>query len=130
MIEAARSLGLAARFVSGYLYVPSADGPTNVGGGATHAWVQIYLPGAGWIEFDPTNGIVGNRDLIGRRGARPGASRARLGYVDRGACRLPGNDRRGERHHARRQGRSSKRQPDCGDGSKGFPLTSGRYRQL
>jgi transglutaminase-like putative cysteine protease len=64
MIEAARSLGLAARFVSGYLYVPSADGPTNVGGNATHAWVQIYLPGAGWIEFDPTNGIVGNRDLI------------------------------------------------------------------
>ena len=64
MMEAARSLGLAARFISGYLYVPSADGPNNMGGGATHAWVQIYLPGSGWIEFDPTNGIVGNRDLI------------------------------------------------------------------
>ncbi len=64
MIEGARSLGLAARFVSGYLYVPSADGATNVGGSATHAWVQIYLPGSGWIEFDPTNGILGNRDLI------------------------------------------------------------------
>ena len=64
MMEAARSLGLAARFVSGYLYVPSADGPTNVGGGATHAWVQIYLPGSGWIEFDPTNAMVGTRDLI------------------------------------------------------------------
>jgi transglutaminase-like putative cysteine protease len=36
----------------------------NVGGGATHAWVQVYLPGAGWMEFDPTNGLFGNRDLI------------------------------------------------------------------
>ncbi len=64
MIEAVRSLGLAARFVSGYLYVPARPGARNVGGGSTHAWVQVYLPGAGWMEFDPTNGIVGNRDLI------------------------------------------------------------------
>jgi transglutaminase-like putative cysteine protease len=65
MMEAVRALGLAARFVSGYLYIPSADKrDPSVGGGATHAWVQIYLPGAGWMEFDPTNGIVGNRDLI------------------------------------------------------------------
>ena len=64
MMEAVRSLGLAARFVSGYLYVPDKDGPGRVGGGATHAWVEVYLPGAGWVEFDPTNGIVGNRDLI------------------------------------------------------------------
>jgi transglutaminase-like putative cysteine protease len=64
MIEAARSLGLAARFVSGYLYVPSRDGENYLGGGATHAWCQVYLPGAGWVEFDPTNGIIGNRDLI------------------------------------------------------------------
>jgi transglutaminase-like putative cysteine protease len=64
MMEAVRSLGLAARFVSGYLYSPSGDGSANVGGGATHAWLQVYLPGAGWVEFDPTNGIVGNRDLI------------------------------------------------------------------
>ena len=64
MMEAVRSLGFAARFVSGYLYSPNADGAGNVGGGATHAWVQVYLPGAGWVEFDPTNGIVGNRDLI------------------------------------------------------------------
>jgi hypothetical protein len=63
MMEAVRSLGLAARFVSGYLYVPAKDGG-HVGGGATHAWVEIYLPGAGWMEFDPTNGIIGNRDLI------------------------------------------------------------------
>jgi transglutaminase-like putative cysteine protease len=64
MIEALRSLGLAARFVSGYLYVPSRDGPQRLGGGSTHAWCQVYLPGAGWVEFDPTNAIVGNRDLI------------------------------------------------------------------
>ncbi len=64
MIEAARSLGLAARFVSGYIYVPSRDGGSHSGGGSTHAWARIYLPGAGWVEFDPTNGIVGNRDLI------------------------------------------------------------------
>lgn len=63
MMEAVRSLGLAARFVSGYLYVPATDGG-HVGGGATHAWVEVYLPGAGWMEFDPTNGIIGNRDLI------------------------------------------------------------------
>jgi transglutaminase-like putative cysteine protease len=64
MMEAVRALGLAARFVSGYLYAPDVDGTGNIGGGATHAWTQIYLPGAGWVEFDPTNGIVGNRDLI------------------------------------------------------------------
>jgi transglutaminase-like putative cysteine protease len=64
MVEAVRVLGLAARFVSGYLYSPAAASQGKVGGGATHAWVQIYLPGAGWMEFDPTNGIVGNRDLI------------------------------------------------------------------
>lgn len=64
MMEAVRSLGFAARFVSGYIYVPDRDGPTRLGGGSTHAWCQIYLPGAGWIEFDPTNGIVGNSDLI------------------------------------------------------------------
>jgi transglutaminase-like putative cysteine protease len=64
MIEAVRALGLAARFVSGYIYSPSIDGSGHVGGGSTHAWCQVYLPGAGWVEFDPTNGIIGNRDLI------------------------------------------------------------------
>lgn len=64
MIEAARALGLPARFVSGYIYVPGRDGSQTLGGGSTHAWCQIYLPGAGWVEFDPTNGIVGSRDLI------------------------------------------------------------------
>jgi transglutaminase-like putative cysteine protease len=64
MMEAARSLGFAARFVTGYVYVPDRDGPVRLGGGSTHAWCQIYVPGSGWVEFDPTNGIVGNRDLI------------------------------------------------------------------
>jgi transglutaminase-like putative cysteine protease len=64
MIEALRRLGIAARFVSGYLSIPEIGGSRYVGGGSTHAWVQVYLPGTGWIEFDPTNGIVGTRDLI------------------------------------------------------------------
>jgi transglutaminase-like putative cysteine protease len=65
MMEAVRSLGLAARFVSGYIFVPNSKGAVGtVGGGATHAWMQAYLPGAGWIDFDPTNSIVGNRNLI------------------------------------------------------------------
>ena len=64
MIDAVRSLGLAARFVSGYIFLPDAASSTMVGGGATHAWVQVYLPGAGWVDFDPTNNIIGNRNLI------------------------------------------------------------------
>jgi transglutaminase-like putative cysteine protease len=62
MIEAVRSLGMAARFVSGYLHVP--DDNSFAGGGNTHAWVQVYLPGPGWVDFDPASGIVGNRDLV------------------------------------------------------------------
>ncbi|WGF90467.1 transglutaminase family protein [Marinivivus vitaminiproducens] len=64
MMEAVRSLGFAARFVTGYIYVPDRDGSRHLGGGSTHAWCQVYLPGAGWVEFDPTNGIIGSRDLI------------------------------------------------------------------
>ncbi len=66
MMEALRGLGIAARFVSGYLYDPAFDGAESgmVGAGSTHAWVQAYLPGAGWVEFDPTNGLVGGPNLI------------------------------------------------------------------
>ena len=66
MAEAVRRLGYAARFVSGYLYTPSLDGGKSeyAGAGATHAWVQVYLPGAGWIPFDPTNNLIGGTDLI------------------------------------------------------------------
>jgi transglutaminase-like putative cysteine protease len=64
MIEALRRLGIAARFVSGYIFIPGDRAHGYAGGGSTHAWVQVYLPSAGWIEFDPTNGIVGTRDLV------------------------------------------------------------------
>ena len=64
MMEAVRALGLAARFVSGYIFVPESRPAATVGGGSTHAWMQVYLPGAGWVDFDPTNSIVGNRNLI------------------------------------------------------------------
>lgn len=67
MMEAARALGFAARFVSGYLYDEArigTDASGVIGGGATHAWALIYLPGAGWVPFDPTNGLVSDRNLI------------------------------------------------------------------
>jgi transglutaminase-like putative cysteine protease len=67
MMETARTLGFAARFVSGYLYDESrlsGGAGTVVGGGVTHAWLQIYLPGAGWVTFDPTNGLISDRNLI------------------------------------------------------------------
>ena len=61
MMEALRSLGLAAKFVTGYLY---DDCGTTRGGGFTHAWCSVYLPGAGWIEYDPTNGLVAGTNLV------------------------------------------------------------------
>jgi transglutaminase-like putative cysteine protease len=90
MMEAARRLGIAARFVSGYLYDPALDSTfgsgldstfdstlnstfdsafddnprTNtLGAGSTHAWLQAYLPGAGWVPFDPTNHLS-NHQLV------------------------------------------------------------------
>jgi transglutaminase-like putative cysteine protease len=66
LIEAARSLGFGARVVTGYLYSPAADGQSGaaVGAGATHAWADIYVPGAGWIAYDPTNGTIGGGNVI------------------------------------------------------------------
>jgi transglutaminase-like putative cysteine protease len=66
MMEAARSLGLAARFVSGYLYDERLIGAQGglVGAGASHAWLQVFVPGAGWVEYDPTNALIGGRNLI------------------------------------------------------------------
>ena len=64
-IEAARARGYAARFVTGYLYDAATDGADGlVGGGATHAWAEAFVPDVGWIEFDPTNRIVGGAALI------------------------------------------------------------------
>lgn len=66
LIEAARSLGFGARVVTGYLYRPSAVGALvgAIGAGTTHAWADIYVPGSGWIAYDPTNGTIGGMDLI------------------------------------------------------------------
>ena len=59
-METARRLGLAARFVSGYLHAP----PSTVNFGATHAWAEVFLPGAGWKGFDPTTGEIVGTDHI------------------------------------------------------------------
>lgn len=64
MIDAVRSLGLAARFVSGYIHCPGPIASRRTGGGHTHAWVSVYLPGRGWVDFDPTNGLVGADGLV------------------------------------------------------------------
>jgi transglutaminase-like putative cysteine protease len=61
LIEAARCLGFGARIVSGYLYSPSA---AAIGAGSTHAWADIYVPGSGWIAYDPTNGTIDSEGLI------------------------------------------------------------------
>jgi transglutaminase-like putative cysteine protease len=64
-IEAARYLGFGARFVSGYLYDPALDkGDATQATAATHAWAEVYLPGAGWIEYDPTDVLIGGETLI------------------------------------------------------------------
>lgn len=62
--EAARTLGFGARLVSGYLYDPGSDQIGSAGAGSTHAWVEVFVPGAGWIPFDPTNQSVGSANLI------------------------------------------------------------------
>jgi transglutaminase-like putative cysteine protease len=63
LVEAARWLGIGARLVSGYVDESHYRGGVS-GFGATHAWAELYLPGAGWITFDPTNGTVGDQGLI------------------------------------------------------------------
>ena len=63
-VEAARSLGFGARIVSGYLYNPDQDFVGSTGAGSTHAWAEVYVPGAGWITFDPTHRSVGSANLI------------------------------------------------------------------
>jgi transglutaminase-like putative cysteine protease len=59
-VEAARGLGFGARIVSGYLYNPERERGTDT----THAWAEVFVPGAGWITFDPTNRGVGGFNLI------------------------------------------------------------------
>ena len=62
--DAARMLGFGARIVSGYLYNPDQQKAGSTGGGSTHAWAEVFVPGAGWITFDPTNRSVGGHNLI------------------------------------------------------------------
>lgn len=64
LAEAARHLGFGARLVSGYLWDPAQDQVGSAGSGSTHAWTEIYVPGAGWIAFDPTNRSVGAGHLV------------------------------------------------------------------
>ncbi len=69
-IAALRGRGIAARFVSGYVHLPDADADGDdddedqITGGNTHAWVQVYVPGPGWVDFDPSAGVIGNQNLI------------------------------------------------------------------
>ena len=63
-VEATRSLGFGARIVSGYFHNPKYDRMGSVGAGSTHAWAEVFVPGAGWITFDPTNRSVGGVNLI------------------------------------------------------------------
>ena len=63
-VEAARSLGLGARLVSGYLFNPDQILAGSADAGSTHAWAEVFVSGAGWISFDPTNRSVGGANLI------------------------------------------------------------------
>lgn len=63
-VDAVRSLGFGARIVSGYLFDPDSSATGNTGTGNTHAWAEVFVPGAGWIAFDPTNGGVGGFNLV------------------------------------------------------------------
>lgn len=102
-MEAARNLGFAARFVTGYLYDPVAEadanlaadevavGPAVKGGGATHAWADVFVRGAGWIEFDPTNRIIAGRNLIRIATTRsPSQALPLSGTFERGKARFLG----------------------------------------
>ena len=64
MIACLRSLGLAARYVSGYIRTVRKGGETAIGGDASHAWVSVYCPPLGWIDFDPTNDCLVSEDHI------------------------------------------------------------------
>ena len=61
-----RAAGIPARVVTGYLYSPSAEGQSGaaIGAGSTHAWADIYVPGSGWVAYDPTNGTIDGANLI------------------------------------------------------------------
>lgn len=64
LAEATRTLGFGARLVSGYLFNPFGEQVGSADAGSTHAWVEVFVPGAGWIPFDPTNRSVGSTNLV------------------------------------------------------------------
>ena len=68
--EAVRTLGFGARIVSGYLWIASTELLGSTGAGSTHAWVEVFVPGAGWIAFDPTNRSMGSANLVPVAAAR------------------------------------------------------------
>jgi len=68
--EAVRTLGFGARIVSGYMFDPTSGLIGSAGAGSTHAWVDVFVPGAGWISFDPTNRSMGSGNLIPVAAAR------------------------------------------------------------
>ena len=109
-MEAVRSLGFGARFITGYLYDPALDGADGSmqGSGATHAWADVYLPGAGWVEYDPTNGLIAGRESDPRRGdARPLAGDPDRRHLRRHAGAVARHD--GRRHRAREPGAVGRR---------------------
>ena len=62
--DGVRSLGFGARIVSGYLYNPDQQSVGSSDAGSTHAWAEVFVPGAGWVTFDPTHRSVGGFNLI------------------------------------------------------------------
>jgi transglutaminase-like putative cysteine protease len=64
MIACLRSSGLAARYVSGYIRTVRGSGVTAIGGDASHAWVSVYCPPLGWLDFDPTNDCMVGEDHV------------------------------------------------------------------
>ena len=82
MLEACRCWGLAARFVSGYMLCEA----TEAGGASTHAWMEVYLPGAGWKGFDPTSGIMTGAQHVTVAVSRNPENAAPIGGTFEGPC--------------------------------------------
>ncbi len=101
--EAARSLGFGARLVSGYLFNPDQMLQGSTDAGSTHAWGEVFVSGAGWISFDPTNRSVGGANSHSRRSrARHPADGAGVGRLCRKQRRSREHVSRGPRHVERR----------------------------